>query len=272
MNKIHPVNDFFSNDIITISPVTGKDLSQKKQASPNQRRPNITVRSIQEARSKLRETPSGIVENIATEEDNPVNPKATENTDLDQNNDRKVEIPKTRSTVSEDANNPSHDQKNAENDENSIIALTLEKEHHQRIASLRTNTFRAILSNQFDLTLFQWMKYVFYVLATILIPFLMTFFITMIPIHNPILCQQHWYEILFSFTPWIILTSLVCAIGWSISLNIDYRTGIRRTLMLLFVGILASHVTIISVYFVWTDVGHFFFLSPILQKLLSLSY
>ena len=164
--------------------------------------------------------------------------------------------------TSEDEHTPPCYQNNAENDENSNIDLMLEKTHHEWVATLRTNTFGEILSNEYHLTSFAWAKSVCYIFATITIAFAMTLPSTIIPIHNPILCQDYWYELLFSFTLWDVLMCLVGVINWSIFLNIDYIKRIHRTLMVFFVGIMASHVILFSAYFIWTYVANYQFPIP----------
>ena len=178
---------------------------------------------------------------------------------LDINLDIGEEVPKKRAMTNEDENTPSRGENIPENDGNSNISLALEKTHHEQVATLRTNTFRAILSNEYHLTSFEWVKYVSYIFATIAIAFAMTFPLTIIPIHNPIRCQDYWYEMLFSFTPWAVLFSLEWTINKSVCMNIDYIKSIRRTSMLAFVGIMVSHAILFSAYFIWTHVANYWF-------------
>ena len=180
MKRIYPLNDLISSTpVITLPTANAKNLSPiEKQVSPSALRPNISVESRQIARSKLKEKSLDIVGNIATGNEYPVNSNNTDNAELDNNLNIREQVPKKRSMVSENENNSSHNQNIAENNENSSIALALQKRHHERVATIRTNTFRAILSNEFEVTLFQWMKYVSYIFVTITIASSMTFFFT----------------------------------------------------------------------------------------------
>ena len=237
MNKIHPHNDEhrLSPDVISIlSTANVKDLSESEnQASSSESSPNISVRRYQLAGSKLIEMPSNTLGNIVTHDEYPIHPLSSnsdDNTDLHKKVDIEEEVPKRESMVSEDENTTSHYQNNAENDHNSNMTLALEEIHHEQIATLRTNTFCAILTNQFDLTIFEWTKYLGYTFAIIIFAFAMTLPVTAIPIHNHLVFPEYWYEVLLTFTPWSVTLSFSCPIALSIFLNIDYIKGIRRIL------------------------------------------
>ena len=80
----------------------------------------------------------------------------------------------------------------------------------------------------------------------------MTLTFTMIEIHDPLLYPEYWYEVLYSSAPCMVLFSVSCTMIWSTYLNIDYIKGIHRTLLVCFVGIVASHIILISAYVIWT--------------------
>jgi len=241
-----------------IQPLNVDDLSQiEQQASSNASQLNISDGTRQISRSIPRENLSDIESNILSCDDYPAYSNTKNNSNLDNNVELSEEVPRRRSTVNEDRNTPSRSQNSAENDSN--IAATLEKTHHEHVATLRTNTFRAIISNEFDLTLFEWVKYVCYIFATIIIAFATTLMFTMIEIHNPLLYPEYWYEILYSSAPCFVFFSLSCAMLWSTYLNIDYINGIHRTLLLGFVGIVASHIILISAYVIWTYAANYRF-------------
>ena len=258
MKKVHPVN--------------GEDLSQiNKQASPTATSQNTSASRRQIASSKVSEKPADNAENIVSFDEYPVNSNNKDNAVLDNNLDIGEEVPKKRAMTNEDENTPSRGENIPENDGNSNISLALEKTHHEQVATLRTNTFRAILSNEYHLTSFEWVKYVSYIFSTIAIAFAMTLPLTIIPIHNPIRCQDYWYEMLFSFTPCAVLFSLEWTTNKSICMNIDYIKGIRRTSLVAFVGSMVLHVILVSAYFIWTHVANYWFPIPHLGGYMLLS-
>ena len=98
----------------------------------------------------------------------------------------------------------------------------------------------------------------------------MTLLFTMIPTHNPLLCPDYWYEMILAFTPFHALACFYWAISWSIYLNIDYIKGNHRILMVVFMGVVASHLTLFSAYFAWTHVAKYPFPVPDLGRIVFL--
>ena len=256
MKKVHPLNV--------------KDLSQSVRQA--QFRASCKIKSIgsfQIDRPKLRLKPSDSVGPIVIYDEYPVNSITNDNDEEDNNIHRREQASKGRTVISEDENIPSRHQNSAENEDNTNLALTLEKTHHEEIATLRANRFRVVLSNECDLKFFQWAKCVSYILVAITISATMLFLITMISINNPIQYPEYWYESLFLMTPCTVLLCLYLTMFFAAYLNVDYIKGTLCVLMVLFVGIVVMYLTFLSAYFFWTTVANFQFPVPFLGMIIS---
>ena len=138
-----------------VHPLNVDDLPQVvRQAQPSASGQIKSTRSFQIDRPKLSKKQPGRVNNILIYGEYPVNSITNDNDDMDNNLHIREKAPRGKLIKSEYKNTSSRNQNNAENDDKTSMALTLEKTHHEWIATLRANTFRAILSNKFDLTLF----------------------------------------------------------------------------------------------------------------------
>ena len=98
-------------------------------------------------------------------------------------------------------------------------------------------------------------KYVFIGLCNILLPFLLTCFYTLIPVHNIFRDHQFWYELplqgLFSLLPSLAATIIVRC---SCFLNINYIKKLRYFLGMWLAAALAIFVEQFIGYEIWTEV------------------
>ena len=131
-----------------------------------------------------------------------------------------------------------------------IVKLEEEYEHHRFKADKRQDMFRRILFNRSDKV--AWHKFLFHIFGTITMPFLLSIPYTLIPATNLYLHPNYWYETPLQHFPFKALVGIVYAIVWGHYTNIDYIKSTSNLFLFGLVAIVETFLVYAAMYFIWT--------------------
>ena len=174
---------------------------------------------------------------------------------IDESSKDKVSFP------AENISNPSIVNQNATDN-----TLELERTRHALKSNLRTQEFEAIISD--SPILISWTQFGFYIVGTVVLSFLSTIHLSLIPFPNLLLCPGYWYEILtrvliehFFNNLWFS-SSMVITTGHC--LNISCIQTSRNILIVFLIGYVESCSFYLIAYCIWTYILHYQYPVPFL--------
>ena len=151
-----------------------------------------------------------------------------------------------------------------EEEDEAHAALELEKEQHELRRNVRILLFTELLSgNSSALFELRWQKYIFFLMATIVLCPVSPFAVTLIPAHNVILYPNYWYEYLLQGSTWIIQAGLTLTYAAGCSMNINYLQSPQPYLKSVLAVTVTTGSIFCSVYYIWTQVLQFHFPIPL---------
>lgn len=141
-----------------------------------------------------------------------------------------------------------------------ITSLEFEKEQQKMKRDLREKLFKKILSN--EKVGVNVLKFLFYILGTIVVCTASTFVFTLIPLHNVILNSSYWYELLPMLPFGCTWAGLMMIYFSSSVLNISYTRRNCRILEMCLVMSVESILLTVTMYGIWTYGLHYQFPIP----------
>ena len=158
----------------------------------------------------------------------------------------------------------------SENASSSDFSLEYEKCVFEEFGRKRLERFNSILFN--DASPVSWKKLFLYVFGVIIVSFLSTVPLTLVPAHNLVLNPKYWYEILFHVTFSVILGSIVNSFMASHFLNIRQTKKISNIVRMCLIEHLACLSFLIATHYIWTHILTFQYPIPFLGIIVTYSF
>ena len=149
-------------------------------------------------------------------------------------------------------------------------SLDSEKALHEGSCRLRNKNFQSVIANK--PTKINWSKELAYGVAIIIVAFLFTLPMTLLPAHDLIQHPEYWYELIFHGVLSTTLGFIFQCFRASYFLNITYIRRFRNILVICTVGNMATIFFLISSYHIWTSLCGFSYPIPFLGILATCSF